>query len=146
VLGEIVDGEMQLNEAGKIVEEEWLRTPVIRTNIELDTFVIMPNHIHGIIILNDLGRGTSRRAPTRERFGKPTSNSIPTIIRLFKSATTKRINEINLTPGAPVWQRNYYERIIRDERELNNIREYITNNVLKWAFDSSHEMPDNLYI
>jgi REP element-mobilizing transposase RayT len=105
----------------------------------------MPNHVHGIIILHerttpDGSRGTLQRAPTLEHFGKPTSNSIPTIVRLFKSATTKRINIARTMPGIAVWQRNYYEHIVRDEGSLNRIREYIETNPWQWAVD--RENPD----
>jgi hypothetical protein len=99
---------MRLNAAGHIVHDEWLRTGALRPNVELDAFVVMPNHFHGIIVLDPdcgdtlRGRGTLQRAPTVEQFGKPTSNSIPTIVRLFKSASTKRINELRATPGARV--------------------------------------------
>ena len=147
LFGEVVDGIVQLNAFGEIVRDEWLRTADVRPNVELDTFVVMPNHIHGIIVLRDNdgrgtlhGRGTLQRAPTIEQFGKPTSNSIPTIVRLFKSATTKRINERRGTPGSPVWQRNYYEHIIRHEESLNRIRQYILDNPLSWAMD--RENPD----
>jgi len=80
-------------------------------------------------------RGTACRAPTTEKFGKPVTQSIPTIIRSFKSAVTKQINIINHTPGQSIWQRGYYEHIIRDERELNRIRRYIINNPAKWEYD-----------
>jgi len=131
LFGAIVDGQMRLNEFGEIVCDEWLKTEIIRPRVQLDVFVIMPNHIHGIIIVNDVDgccRGTLQRAPTIEQFGKPTSDSIPTIIRLFKSATTKRINEYRNTPAVSVWQRNYYEHIIRNETEWQRIRQYIANN------------------
>ena len=135
--GDIVNGEMMLNAEGQIVAEEWIKTAEIRNNIELDEWVVMPNHFHGILVINEC-RGTARRAPTVEQFGKPVSNSIPTIIRSFKSAVTKRINELRNSPGAKIWQRNYYEHIIRNEDELNCIREYITNNPLKWEFDKEN--------
>ncbi len=135
LFGEIVDGEMILNEFGKIVYNEWLNTANIRPNIIVDEFIVMPNHLHGILIIVDNCRGTLQRAPAMERFGQPTSNSIPTIIRLFKSACTKQINIIRQSPANPVWQRNYYEHIIRNENELDRIREYIINNPLKWSFD-----------
>jgi len=138
LFGEIVDDEMRLNKYGAVVHQGWERTGHIRENVEIDMFVVMANHIHGIIVIP--GRGTLPRAPTAERFGKPTSNSVPTIIRLFKSTTTKRINEMRSTPGVPVWQRNYYEHIIRDDKSLNQIREYIVNNPLQWAMD--RENPD----
>ena len=150
LFGQIVDGEMQLNHAGRIAQDEWLRSAELRPRVTLDAFVVMPNHIHGIIILTDRRRGTlqrapaeraptertpTERAPTVERFGKPTSDSIPTIVRLFKSAATKRINEMRRTPGVPVWQRNYYEHIVRTDASLQRIRAYIGSNPERWALD-----------
>jgi putative transposase len=161
LFGQVVNGEMRLNKYGMLAADEWLRTPVIRPRVTLDAFIIMPNHMHGIIILNNFRnhcRGTLQCAPaesvyniqtsvphtpTLERFGQPTSDSIPTIVRLYKSVTTKRINELRRTPGVSVWQRNYYERIIRDEKSLNRIREYITSNPLKWESDRNN-YPDGL--
>ncbi len=148
LFGEVVDGEMWLNDAGQIVTEEWVKTAEIRDEIEIDCYVVMPNHFHGILVITGNGGdmdkgtdggtdgGTARRAPTMERFGQPVSGSIPTIIRSFKSAVTKRINELRQTPGAKIWQRNYHERIIRDESEMNKIREYIQNNPIRWEMDS----------
>ncbi len=124
---------------------------------EINNFVIMPDHIHGIIVLKEETcggtlhhcggtlhhcGGTLQRAPTVERFGKPTRNSIPTIVRLYKSATTKRINEYRSTPACPVWQRNYYEHVIRNEREFNAISEYIIHNPRQWQFDRRAVTPD----
>ncbi len=136
LFGRVVDGEMQLNEYGEIVREEWFRSAEIRTEIELfpDEFVVMPNHIHGIIWIVDVG-AWRRRAPTREQFGRPVPGSLPTIVRAFKSAVTRRINALRGTPGAPVWQRNYYEHIIRTERALDAIRRYIAANPLRWHLD-----------
>jgi putative transposase len=79
-----------------------------------------------------------RRAPALERFGKPTSNTIPTIVRGYKFAVTNQINIIRRTPGLPVWQRNYYERVIRDEKELFETRQYIINNLLNWEMDENY--------
>ena len=143
LLGAIENNEMKLNEAGRIAYNEWIKTPEMRPTIELDAFVIMPNHIHGILIINDpdTGRGTMHRAPTGnrnnqvEQFGKPTSNTIPTIIRGYKSSVTKQINILCNKPGMPFWQRNYYEHIIRSREELNRINEYIINNPAKWDED-----------
>jgi putative transposase len=75
------------------------------------------------------------RAPTLERFSGPVANSLPTIVRSFKSATTNRINKIRGTSGAVIWQRNYYEHVIRNEDKLNKIRQYIQFNPLKWHLD-----------
>ena len=145
--GEVVNGVMQSNEFGQIAQEEWLKTALIRGEIELDEFVIMPNHFHGIIWIVD-GRGTARRAPTgglgetsanftptHEQFGKPVVGSIPTIVRAFKSAVSRRINLARCTPGKPVWQRNYWEHIIRDEKDLTNAQAYILNNPAQWEND-----------
>ncbi|MCP9441172.1 MAG: hypothetical protein NNA20_01135 [Nitrospira sp.] len=140
LFGEVVDGAMRLNEIGKIVRQCWLDIPAHFAHTELDEFVVMPNHVHGIIVIID-GRGTACRAPT-EQFGRPVTGSIPTVIRSFKSAVTTHITQQRGTPGAPVWQRNYYEHIIRNEGELHGIREYITNNPLQWAMDREH--PDNI--
>ncbi len=149
-LGEIVNQKMQLNTFGELVRKEWLRTQDIRSNVKLDCFVIMPNHLHGIVVIEDnsvrnAGRGTLQRAPTKkppasEQFGNPTSNSIPTIIRLFKSTTTKQINSIRETPGYSFWQRNYYEHVIRNESELKRVREYIEANPARW--DDDQENPN----
>ena len=142
IFGEIVDdgqGTMicALNEYGGIAEKEWIKTSEMRSNIRLDVFVIMPNHMHGIIEINEIsdGRGTMHRAPTVEQFGKPTSNTIPTIIRGYKSSVTKQINILRNQPGVPVWQRNYYEHIIRNEKSYDQISEYIQTNPLKWRDD-----------
>ena len=164
LFGEITDngnGAMicALNKFGRIAETEWIKTSEIRPNIDLDAFVIMPNHIHGIIRINDMDdmydcmagmthdrRGTMHRAatmahhvPTVEQFGKPTSNTIPAIIRGYKSSVTKQINILRNKPGVPVWQRNYYEHIIRDEKSYLQISEYIRTNPLKWPTDKYYE-------
>ncbi len=135
LFGKVVNQTMELSQIGQIVREEWLQTAILRPNVELDVYSIMPNHFHGIIFLC---RGTSRRAPTRETFGKPTKDSIPTIIRLFKSSVTKRANEMRGTPGLPVWQRNYYEHVVRDGSDLDRIREYILENPTNWKVDEGN--------
>ncbi len=153
LFGNVVDGKMMLNEFGELVKTEWLKTGVIRPNIDVDSFIVMPNHLHGILIITDNDnqrkdasqcqrRDTSQRVSTRmnEQFGKPTHNSIPTIVRLFKSTTTKQINQIRKTPMQPLWQRGYYEHVVRDEDDLNRIREYIINNLQKWEFDKLNHL------
>ena len=141
LFGRVVDGEMQLNEFGEIVREEWFRSPDIRAEIELfpTEFVVMPNHIHGIvwIVETDTDVGAHSRAPLRRDrapLHRP-PRSLGSFIAGFKSVVTKRINALRETPGARVWQRNYYERIIRDERALNAIRRYILTNPSRWSLD-----------
>ncbi len=144
VFGNVVEGDVILSEYGRVVEAEWVKTANIRNNVELDIFVAMPNHFHGVLIIvgggNCTGRGTARRASTAmsERFGKPTSGSLPTIVRSFKSAVTRRINELRGTPRAPVWQRSYYEHVVRGEDDLDEIRKYIMSNPLKWELDEEN--------
>jgi putative transposase len=143
--GKMVNGEMRSNALGKIVCEEWFKSADVRPNVALhrDEFVLMPNHIHGIIwIVSDddvatVG-ATRRGAPTTTPPRGPASDSVGAIIGQFKSAATKRINAQRGTPGAPVWQRNYYEHIIRDEESLNRIRQYILDNPRRWAYDRNN--------
>lgn len=154
LFGEIdSDGTMQLNDWGKIVKEEWDKTSQLRTNITLDAFVVMPNHIHGICVIDgtslmDGGRnitscrkGMARHAPTDEThrmFSNPLAASLPTIIGAFKAAVSRKINADRGTPGWTVWHRNYHEIIIRDAAMLNTARRYIMNNPLKWLEDTNH--------
>jgi len=135
LFGNIADGQMHLNDAGCVAEQCWIEIPRHFNFIELDEFVVMPNHMHGIIVISDIRRGTACRAPTLEQFGKPVPGSLPTIIRSFKSAVTRTVNTIRDTPGIPLWQRNYYEHVIRDEDALNRIREYIITNPMRWDLD-----------
>lgn len=111
----------------------------MRPDVELDTFMVMPNHLHGVVVIHEPCRGTLQRAPTQtERFGQQTSNSIPTIVRLFKPATTKCINLLRGTPGTPVWQRGYCEHVVRTEQELTAIREYFIGNPARWDDDENN--------
>ena len=140
LFGQVVDGEMVLNEWGEIVREEWFRSAEIRAAIKLfpDEFVVMPNHIHGIIWIvgiSPLVGATRRVAPTDGHPRGPAPNSLGAVIGQFKSIVTKRINARRGTPGARVWQRNYYERIIRNEWALNAIRRYIAENPSRWHLD-----------
>jgi len=134
LFGKIKDKETELSAIGGIVKDEWLKTEAVRQNVKLDWFVVMPNHFHGIVIIED-SRCTALRVPTEERFGQPVANSIPTIIRSFKSAVTRRARVIAGNPNLTVWQRNYYEHVIRNERTLNLIRQYILDNPVNWDLD-----------
>jgi len=136
LFGEIIHEEMQLNEFGHRVQAEWLKTETFRSSVELDEYVVMPNHFHGILIISGaVTEGTARRAPTAPRFGRPVVSSLATFIRSFKSATTRSINQLRHSPGLSVWQRNYYEHVIRDDTSLDRIRQYILSNPLRWDMD-----------
>ncbi|PIP72247.1 MAG: transposase, partial [Nitrospinae bacterium CG22_combo_CG10-13_8_21_14_all_47_10] len=113
LFGEIADGQMVLNDAGEIIAEEWMKSGEIRDEIELDEWVVMPNHLHAIVMIR---RGDRPVAPTSPG---PHPKSIGALLAGFKSAATKRINKTRKTPGAKIWQRNYHEHIIRNENELN---------------------------
>jgi putative transposase len=152
--GEVVNGEMRLNELGQIAHNEWFKTAALRSYVKLyeDEFVVMPNHVHGILWIenNDGGDNpaivgarrrhapTERRVPTVEQFGIPVSNSIPTIVRAYKSAVTYAVNALQNQRGAVLWQRNYYEHIIRDEKDLQAKRDYILSNPLNWEDDNEN--------
>ncbi len=146
VFGDIDNGEMKLNEYGDIVKDEWMKTFLMRDNVEMDQFQVMPNHFHAIISICDVG---ARRAvplhdvPTMQ-FGRPVSGSLSTIIRSFKSAVTNKINKLRNTPGHAVWQRNYHEHVIRDVGSLYKIRDYVARNPIDWVTDEHN--PDKISI
>ncbi len=137
LFGDVLDGMMAINKYGFIVHECWHGIPKHFRNVELDAFVIMPNHLHGILFLADR-RGTACRAPTKEKFGKPVATSLPTIIRSFKSAATKCLRDFSGEQKTLFWQRNYFEHVIRNEESLLKIREYIITNPQRWQFDSEN--------
>ncbi len=140
IFGGITNGEIRLNQLGEIVRTEWLKTVDIRGNVELheDEFVIMPNHLHGIIWIVDNAVGATRRVAPTKRSRTLEAGSIGAIMSQFKSITAKRINAVRATPGIPVWQRNYFEHIIRDEIEFGTICNYIQDNPLKWQEDQEN--------
>ena len=144
LFGEIVEEKVVLNELGKIAFDKWKKTGEIRKNIMVDKFVIMPNHVHGVLIIDndshrrDTVHRVSTRTPQIEKFGKPTENSIPTIIRSYQATVTKQIHEKKYQQGEKIWQPNYYDRVIRNEDELNRIREYILQNPQKWEEDRNN--------
>ncbi len=125
--GEIVDGQTRLNDFGQVVETEWFKTGKIRNNVKLHQHVVMPNHFHGILWITETVGATRRVAPTLQ------PNSLGSLIGQFKSIVTKQIRKMGLHEFK--WQRNYYEHIIRNEDELNRIREYIMYNPRRWQFD-----------
>jgi len=135
LFGEIVDGLMSLNHFGEIVQTCWGDLAKHYPHAEPDVFVVMPNHIHGIIVLGDLsdvGAGLKPAPTAVKRCG------LSEIIRAFKTFSSRRINELRGRHGIPVWQRNYYEHVIRNENDLNEISEYIVNNPLKWELDGDN--------
>lgn len=153
--GNVVNGEMVLNAYGTVAYNEWVKTSEIRPNVELGEFIIMPNHMHGIIRL--LGRGESNspeminELDSRDNGGvidtpqppdkrgvcktplRSPSQTVGAIVRGYKSSVTKQLGLMGF--DEKLWQRNYYEHIIRDERSYQRISEYIINNPGKWSDD-----------
>ena len=142
LFGNIVNGEMQLSPIGRIAEEHWRLIPAHFPHVELGAYVVMPNHVHGIIVINENGMATNSSPSVRARHASPLSpngvkpGSIGAIVGSYKSAVTKRIGrECNVTG---IWQRNYHEHIIRNEAEYNRIHLYIQSNVANWGRDDEH--------
>ena len=135
IFGEVSDGDVKLSSWGEIARREWFKTADLRTYVDLfeDEYVVMPNHIHGIIWINNMEGSTNRSV--REKFGKPVSGSIPTIVRAYKSAVTYLINQNSNGEKKTVWQANYYEHVIRNDRELELIARYIMYNPHNWQED-----------
>jgi len=185
LFGKVVYGEMVLNAYGKIVESTWHDLVNHNPDIGLDEFVVMPNHIHGIIVIftpveagsqpaRETGAGFSlreeregaqrsrepaqliragfslreeREGAQRSREPAPTITkrkiSLPEIVRQLKTFSAKRINALRGTPGVPVWQRNYYDRVIRSDREHEEIAAYIANNPANWLTDAERPPLEN---
>jgi putative transposase len=136
LLGVVVAGEMQLSAYGSIIAVCWDEIPQHFAGVELDVFVVMPNHVHGIFVLSDgVMAGRAMHASPLQSKSGARPGSVGAIVGAFKSAANRRINQMRGTPGASVWQRNYYERIIRNDKELNGIREYIIYNPALWEQD-----------
>lgn len=137
LFGDLDQSQIQLSPIGNVIQEVWKSIPIHFPQTTVDHFVIMPNHIHGIITV--VGARHAVPLPINkqniEQFGKPTSGSIPTIIRSFKSEVTRRVNIMRQTPGESLWQRNYYERVIRNETEFQAIYDYILANPINWRDD-----------
>jgi putative transposase len=132
-----------LSPVGEIAKACWLEIPRHFPIVTIETYVVMPNHMHGILTIDGkLFEGNLRgKSPeTTELFGKPSPKSIPTIIRSFKAAVTKRASELGLVTNGSVWHRGYFERVLRNTREYVDAANYIRQNPVRWADDE--ENPD----
>ncbi len=154
VLGEVVNGVMVLSEWGQIVEAAWWETGELRDHVALDTHQVMPNHFHGLLWLLETPHfvGAQRAAPLQNDAAplppplqevtglniNVQPKSLGAVVRGFKSAATNAINQERDAIGAPFWQRNYYDQIIRDEAHLTAVRQYILNNPAHWEADKLH--------
>jgi len=159
LFGDVVNKKMVLNQYGRIVQLEWLELPKRLPYIELGAFIVMPNHFHGILIFHDVGAtrqglikalANNVSLPKRTTDGVdgsplpngPQPKSLGAVMAQFKSRVTKRLWKFPSLKGTPVWQRNYYEHIIRNERDLQNKTNYIESNPMLW--DEDDENPANV--
>ena len=131
---------MRLNDAGRTIRSVWQALPGRFSGLELDAFVVMPNHVHGIAAFVGAGlalpgdKGAASSAPTS---GDGVAHGVPTladVIRAFKSLSAIHVNRL-LRRSGPLWQRGYFDHVVRDDRDLERIREYIATNPLRWALD-----------
>ena len=155
---------MKTNGLGRLVEAYWSAIPLHCPKVKLDAYIVMPNHLHGIVAIQEV-EGTACRAPTsasvpdglqsgsdvrdpgvpfapfvhdgltREAFSRPVRGSLPTILRSLKSAVTNGARDLGLSNSASIWQRNYYEHVIRNSASLDEIRRYIADNPMLWEED-----------
>ena len=140
IFGKIDDGKVELFPAGTIVEEIWNEIPLHFPYVETDAHNMMPNHFHGIIIIQDIvGDIVEARhaSPLQVNFNiKP--QPLGTVVGSFKSAVTKRVHDSGLYLKEKIWQRNYHEHIIRDEIDYQKVQEYIEANPINWSLDEEN--------
>ena len=139
-LGTVEEGKVILNDLGQIVNRQWLEIAGDGVGIELDHYVIMPNHVHGIVIFSR-PVGAIHESPLRMTMYERRTMGLSKIIGRFKMTSAKIINAIRKMPGVRVWQRNYYEHIIRNEADYERIVEYIRDNPCRWEEDDLHPNP-----
>jgi putative transposase len=137
LFGEVVDGELAISEVGRIVESCWQEIPNHFPHVRTPAFQIMPNHIHGIIEIRHVG--AQHAAPLHISKSLPLPGSLGAIVRSFKSAVARATHETMQDSSCLIWQRSYYDRIIRDDREQFFIEQYITLNPLLWHFDRNNQ-------
>lgn len=145
LFGEVLNGVMRPNAIGDLVIQTWHSLPQRFANVKLDEFVVMPNHVHGVVCIGEMANKSCRdacedaasNAPTAAQ-SDPVQKSLADVVRAFKSISAIAGNRLLQRQGQPLWQRNYYERIIRNDEELNRVREYIINNPAHWDYDDEN--------
>ena len=135
LFGRVVNGKMEANRLGAVVEDCWSKLPD-HYDVALDAFILMPNHIHGVITIEDtpttVGAGLKPALPAASDSNR---HGVPEIVRAFKTFSARRINEMRASAGTPVWQRGFYDHVIRGENELDRVRTYIMDNPRRWPED-----------
>jgi len=134
IFGRIKNEQVVFNEIGKLVRECWQEIPEHFRDLKLDACVVMPNHLHGIIIIQKAA-GEPSRGPARGPSGSR-KKALGAVVGFFKSSVTKRIRKSGLVRDKSIWQRGYYEHAVNNRADLENIRNYIVNNPVHWSNDS----------
>jgi REP element-mobilizing transposase RayT len=132
LFGGVLGDVMRPNVLGRAVIECWEALPAHFCGVTYDAFIVMPNHVHAILVLGDVAAPAD---DAKAQPAAPLSPSLGSIIGSFKSAAARSVNRLRFSPAAPVWQRNYYEHIVRNESELACIRRYVTGNPASWRED-----------
>jgi REP element-mobilizing transposase RayT len=149
LFGDVIDGEVRLSEIGMLVDQTLHESLAMRPEIELVTHVVMPNHLHLLIIVNplpDVGAHGRAPVPPQDPATPPTSRlrrpprSVGSLVAAFKAASARAVNDLHGTPGLSFWQRGYHDRIVRNDRELAATMVYIENNPLRWREDAENPL------
>lgn len=144
LFGKIIIDKVQLSRVGKVVEDCWQEIPFHFPRVMLQDFVVMPNHLHGIIEIKDYPNGVSKGIFVPQKISQkpvtkgPQPHSLSAIIGAFKSATTKHIHRLGLIDQKIIWQRNFYDHIIRDDEDHQQIDKYIQHNPINWQNDQEN--------
>ena len=136
LFGEIVDSNVSHSSFGLVAVALWQRLPTLFDFVELDEWVLMPNHLHAVLWITGSAPATESGLAPRDALLKP--HSLGAVVGNFKSVSARRINQMRKTAGGAVWQTNFYERVIRNDREMLAVREYIAGNPAKWAEDTEN--------
>jgi putative transposase len=138
LFGTVSDGVMCLNELGRIACEAWPALAGHHADFGLDAFVVMPNHVHALLWLQPGDEHPLvARTPHRTFGGRPAS-SLPVLVGAYKSSVTQKVRRRRLLPVPELWQRNFYDNIVRDDCALAQFREYIRQNPARWCEDLLH--------
>ena len=141
MFGRVLNGRMKANRLGAVVEGCWAKLPDHYDNVALDAFIVMPNHVHGVIIIKDEPNAADVGAGFQPAFPSAATarrHGVPEVIRAFKTFSARRINDMRGTTGVPIWQRGFYDHVIRSEAELDRVRTYIDDNPRKWSEDADN--------
>jgi putative transposase len=136
ILGASLEGKVRASAMGRIVSECWFELPYHYAHLELGAFIVMPNHVHGLISLRDPVGAGLRPAPT--------TATLSEIVGVFKSFSSRRIHAANASSPKKIWQRGYYEHIVRNPEECERIKRYILKNPARWAFDRENPQSQNV--